>query len=358
MVGPFESPYGWHMVRMEDRRQREGADLDLERDKVREDILSSRARERRLEATAGYRQGYRFEVDEEAVVATEREAEEAFRTALQDSLKRYAPLVSNWVPKDSTRVLARYEGGTITVEDYRQNLGAGGAAYLWPRLTPIASLGDVREMFHRRARVLEARRLGYDRDPEWQRRVNLKREELAVDRLYREVVLTGSNPTEEEKHAYFESHPSEFMKPERFRYAYMQVDDASVAEGLIPEMAGIEAGKFDSLSAAIQATGHLLAAFRDSGFREAAACGAVAETARTMQPGEVGHVVEADGTRTVFVLISHEQAAPMAYDEAKERVERTLMNMRSEEQLGRLLQDLEAKFGVERHPERVAVRAG
>ena len=112
-----------------------------------------------------------------------------------------------------------------------------------------------------------------------------------------------------------------------------------------------EAKNFDHLLGSLAESGHLIDGRRDSGVRTAPEIGAVAEAAREMEEGEVGHVVEADGVHTVFSLISYSPWTRDDFDRSRERVHRTLRNLHSEENLKALLERLEKKFGVERYVE-------
>jgi hypothetical protein len=84
----------------------------------------------------------------------------------------------------------------------------------------------------------------------------------------------------------------------------------------------------------------------------------VSGAAKGMQPGEVGHVIESDGSHVVFIFISREPQTMMSFEESRPRIERTLANMESEKRLKEELAALERKFGVERHPERLAPSQG
>ncbi len=374
VVGPFESPYGWHLAVVDSIREREGADLDAEREGIQADILAERQLERRTAAQQEYRRKYDYKIDTDAAMATLAEAGAAFEKSEADSVLRNAPLHERWIPSAPDRELAGYKGGKITVADYEDALEAGGIQFLARRLSPQGILNDLNEIFYQEARLREARARGYDKDPEWKERGALKREELAVDRLYSEDVMKGVAFSEADLKAYYDEHPDQFQQPEVFRYSFIQVDDASVAQWLVGEMKPISrlafnqevtiderreaSALFDSLEVEVGNTGHLLRAVRDSGRREASTAGAVAEAARTMKPGDIGHVVEAYGAHTVFILISHEPKGTLPYEKARERVERTMINAESESRLKTLLEDLEAEFGVERYPERLGPSAG
>jgi hypothetical protein len=171
--------------------------------------------------------------------------------------------------------------------------------------------------------------------------------------------------TEAEERAYWRDHRDQFYTLEVFRYAFIQVDDAAVAQALVDKMSAIDwqrlrepgasAADFDSLRNEVAASGHLVNARRDTGRRSPELCGAVPEVARGMQPGQVGHAVESDGVHTVFLLHEYEPQKLDPFEKARDRVVRTLRNMHSEESLNALLASLEQKFGVERFPERLGL---
>jgi parvulin-like peptidyl-prolyl isomerase len=355
VIGPFQSVYGWHLAMMEGRRQREGADMDVERDKIVSEILSQRKQDREQEARDEWRQRYHLEMDEPAITNMAAEATAAISAAAADTAYRGKLLAEAWVPADPNRVLARFDKGQFVVEDFRRLLVTDPPIFVGRRLTAQGSIGTILELFYNEAQLKEARRLRYDRDPEYKRQVDLKREELVVERLYSEQIMSGAAPTEAEERAYFEEHPEHFQTMPRFRYSYITVDDAAAAEALVEELPKHHgAAGFDKMVAEVRESGHVRASARDTGFLDGNQCGAVGNAALGLKPGEVGHVVELDGTHTVFRLIQVQPQGQETFENSRERVRRTLMNIQSEERLGALLKDLERKFAVKRYPERLA----
>jgi parvulin-like peptidyl-prolyl isomerase len=354
-VGPFSSMYGWHLISVVGRRPREGADLELERPSLILEGKNERMRERQGSRLEEYKKRYRFKMDEPAIAALVDEASRILTAAWADSTRQGLSLAENWTPADTARVLATYEGDEFTAGDYHAFLVKEGPLFLRQRLIPAGAIATVRDIFYNEARRKEARRQGYDRDPEFKRQLELKREELVVERFYGQEIMAGIQVSDADARAYFKEHPDQFPKLERFRYSYIQVNDAGVAEALFAEMAGFDGAEFDSTADLLRESGHLISAERDSGFRDFRSTGAVGPVARTLSTGEAGLAHEADGTtHTVFVLILHEEGGLETFENARDTVARTLTNLRSEEKLVTLLRDLERKFPVERHPERLS----
>jgi len=358
VAGPFKSFLGWHVMREDSIRTREGADLAAERDKLQLDVLGARSRDHRLKALDDYRKRYRLQLDTLATVETVTEGGAAYLAAAGDTSKIMVPMSGRWVPRDSTRILARYQGGTVTTADYRTTLLEGGYNRLYARLGPAQGINDVTELFFQRVRILEGKRLGYDRDPELKRRLTLKQEELAVEKLYDEAVASKIKYTETDEKVYFAAHKEQFPRQEFYRVSELDVDDASVAQGLVSRMQGLDAAGFDSLKAELDRSGHLIRGFRDTGRRWAVAGDPVLEQTRTMKPGDVGHAVIQDGSHAVFVLIDYQPAGDLTFEEARESVRRTIYNTQSEEYLTALLADLETRYPVEKHPERLKTPQG
>jgi parvulin-like peptidyl-prolyl isomerase len=374
--GPFRSRLGYHVVRQDSTRAREGANLETERPQVREGILAIRSRDHRWQMIEGYKQRYRFQLDTTATAQTVSEAALAYSSAAGDTSMRMVPMSGRWIARDSTQVLARYASATITTADYRTYLLEGGYTALYARLGPAQAINDVSELFCQRARVLEAKRLGYDKDPDIVRRIELKREELAVDQLYDAEVASKIKYTDTDGKVYYAAHKDQFPRREFYRCALMNVDDASVAQGIVEKIGGLDAAGFDSLKAEVDRTGHLIVGLRDTGRRWAEEGDPILDAARTMKPGEVGHVIDTRAPRSdreppggeptartapihsVFVLIEHQPAGDQTFEEAEETVKRTLYNIQSEELLTTLLDQLQSRYPVEKHPENLSEPKG
>lgn len=353
LAGPFKSRLGWHLMREDSIRTRAGADLAADRESLRRDLLGVRTRDHRWAALDDYRKRYSLQLDTTATVQTVTEAGAAYMAVAKDTTKVTVPMSERWVARDSTRILARYQGGTITTADYRNQLLEDGYRALYIRLGPAQGINDVAELFYQRVRILEGKRLGYDQDPEFKRRLTLKQEELAVERLYGEAVASKIKYTESDEKVYFTAHKEQFLRQEFYRCSLLDVDDASVAQGLVERMRGIDAVGFDSLKAELERGGHLIRGFRDTGKVWAVAGDPVLEEARTMKRGDVGHAVNERGEHSVFVLIDYQPAGELTFEEARENVRRTLYNTQSEEYLTALLADLETRYPVEKYPERL-----
>lgn len=373
VVGPFQSTYGWHLAVVDSIRPRASVDPIADRETIKADILAARQNDQLNRVLAEYRKAHNFQPDEAAITATLIEAEAAFRAAQEDSVLSMAPIRDKWIPRDPERVLATYNEGRVRVADYRDHIAAGTFQNLSRRVNQFGIRADVREIFYQWVRLDEARKRGLDQNADWKRKVALKREELAVDRLYGQMTQ-DIQFTDAELRTYYDQHQDEFRQQESVRYSFFTVDDPSVAQWLVGEMEPIAqvafdstrtdlerqraSAMYDSLEAEAKKTGHLVRSARDSGRREAWTNAKVAEAARAMQPGDVGHVLEAEGIHTVFILIEHSPETTMPFERARVRVQRTLANTESERRLKALLVDLEAKYGVERHPERIGASQG
>jgi parvulin-like peptidyl-prolyl isomerase len=373
VVGPFQSVYGWHLAVIDSLRPVAATDQALDRTTLKADILATRQGDRRNAVLAGYRQDHGYRPAEKALSDVVFEAEAALSAAQGDSVFSMASLRSKWAPREPDRALATYNEGRVSVADYHDRVLGGSVQNLNRRLNQFGVRADVREIFYERVRLAEARQRGLDQEPDWKRKVALKREELAVDRLYGQMT-EDIRFADDELRAYYDEHPEQFHQDEIVRYSFFRVDDPSVAQWLVEELEPIAqvafdstitaaerqraSAMFDSLEAEAAKNGHVIESQRDSGRREAAMAPKVAEAARTMKVGEVGHIVEAEGLHTVFILMEHTPEGTVPFEKAKWRVERTLANTESEKRLKAMLDDLEGKYGVERHVERLGSSQG
>jgi hypothetical protein len=140
------------------------------------------------------------------------------------------------------------------------------------------------------------------------------------------------------------------------RYAFMQVDDASVAALVAEELVGRPASpmwtRFDSLQAEVAKRGNLIGARRDTGYQDVAeAPPELVAAAKDMEQMTVGQVLMPDGSHMVFVLIDYRGERQLTLDEARSKVLSALRTERSEELLQKLLADLQTRYPVETHPE-------
>lgn len=356
VVGPFETVYGLHIIKLEGRQERTDADFESERETLHERVLEGRTRAAHLAMQRELTERYELAIDKPAVIETMQAGKRALESVPADSTVAPPPAEERWnpPPEELDRTLATYEDGRITAGDYRDNLLRRGF-FIYQRLNPGAAIQDVRALFFRDVIVREARRLGYDQDPEVQKRVQLKREELAVTELYSDAVLGRVDYGDEDIRAFYDDHPDDFVQDERVRYAYLQVEDASVAEALTEELEGIDWTAFEALRKELDQKGQLLEAKRDTGYRTGRSLPpAMVEAVREMEPMDVGRVLWPDGSQVVFVLIEYQPARPKTFEESQNAAESSVRSTQSEAILNAMLDSLKTQYPVERFPERLA----
>ena len=155
---------------------------------------------------------------------------------------------------DAERPVAFIDGDTLTALevidelDFKPQLG-------WPTFENILDVTDLcSSALYYRVQILEAKRLGLDRDPEVVRQVT-DRTRMMFWRAYRrERLLPSITPTEEELRDLYEARIEEYRLPERRRFVLVNTVTPELAEqaadlfqeGLVPSSIVRELGGPDA----------------------------------------------------------------------------------------------------------------
>jgi len=184
---PVESPYGWHLIRLDSLREREIEFDALERQTFRETLEGHARRRAELEARARLWSGHHIRLERDAIVAA-----------------RTAPGAVVAASDDTSLTRAQLEGMLARSFGAKGNLG-------------VKELGaDVaRYWIEQEAWLAEARR-----DGTWLGRETLDlvdlRERLLKSELYAAEAAARLKPREEDLENYLDNHPQDFLAERAF----------------------------------------------------------------------------------------------------------------------------------------------
>ncbi len=136
--------------------------------------------------------------------------------------------------KDEDVVLAKVGEVTITVADFEETINAYSPYLRQKYNSPEMRKQKLDEMVEFELLALEAKSLGYDKDPGIQEAVKQQ-----LVRELQEEILEGiklEDITDEEARAYYDAHPDKYHKPPQIRVAHVVLDDKVKAQALLDEL--------------------------------------------------------------------------------------------------------------------------
>jgi parvulin-like peptidyl-prolyl isomerase len=220
---PVQSRFGWHIVRMVERRPAKNVEpLD---DKMRERLkpqIEQNIRDKVLTAFLDdLRKRYEVQWTPNGVQRADV-ALSSYRKAIGDTmplvgLRKVNPVAADAVTgiltkADSNFVVVRWSrDSTVTVQRILSQL-APRPSFARPAPTDTAKVREFIDQIAMGSVLLsEARRLKLDQSPEGKRALTEKREEILVTTYYNHEVERREQATEDEARAYYEAHPDMFQ---------------------------------------------------------------------------------------------------------------------------------------------------
>lgn len=258
-------------------------------------------------------------------------------------------VVPDFAPADTSRVLARHRFGQFSLGQFM-----GEYTAIQPLVRP--SVNDF-ELFRGQviAIVLQpwfaelSLKRGLDRDPMAMKMIESRREELLVEHMYQDSVLSRIWIRPEDRKKYYQDHLPGYVTFDQVGYAAFVSNSRAGADSLAARLRGgeqaedilradslmgVNSGSIQQRSSADHGTPYYKVLFEE------------------MRPGQV--MVEGPdphGDHLVLQVRTHEPGRQLSFEEASSMVDDALQNIRSEEMLKAMLVRLKKRFRIEAHPE-------
>jgi hypothetical protein len=255
-------------------------------------------------------------------------------------------------PADTSRVLARWKDGGYFTLGMFMHWYTGLNPMLRPDVTfPSALESNVGLIVLEPFRAEVARERGLDKDPEFLRRYQNRREELLVEHLYQDSVAASVWVTKEERRAYYDAHPAEFTVGASADFAMILRHTKAGVDSL---KAALDAGaKPWDVIAADSARGEQTGGMQHRTDAEKGRFHKVLfEELRPGQSAIFGP--DKDGDYGVLYLASYTPERLMPYSEAEGLADESMQNIKAEARLNAFLDRLRARYPVRWRPELAA----
>ncbi len=261
--------------------------------------------------------------------------------------------LSNAVPEfaaaDTGRVLARHRDGQLTL---------GGFLESYLAATPLMrpNVNDFEAMrAHIDATVLEpymaelAVKRGLDKDPLAIRLIENRREEILVDHMYQDSIMSKVWVRPEERHKYYREHQASFVTYPKVRYAAFVRDARDAADSLAARLRAGE--KAVDLLRADSLLGRTTGSIQE---RSAGEHGTPYYRLlfEELRPGQLSvEGPDRQGDYLVIQLLTYEPERQMSFKEVLPVIDESLQNIRAEQMLKSLLERHRKRHMIEAHPE-------
>ena len=226
LLGPVETPYGFHLIKVTDKRTFDDRpsydetkkDLKAQMRNMEGEALSNTARE----YVENLRNSYDLKYNEDAFkVLLER-----MKDPTVPQGQELAPL---FTAEQKAMVAATYRGGEVTLKDMLDKIGKNAHRVDWNDGQVVYDL--VHSIVEPILLAKVAEKEGYLKQAKEDPRYLEEKRTTIVRRLDREEITDKINPTEDEEKAYYESHLDNFIQPENrtIREIFIKEDSTKAA---------------------------------------------------------------------------------------------------------------------------------
>jgi len=358
-VGPIKTDLGYHIIRLEDKREVPVPPLDEKlKEQIKNKILAIRARNNKSALMKKIKDTITVKYHPEAMALIDRRFTELWKREdfLKDPVSAGTPGIdpSGWFPKfdeiEMSLPLLTVADSTITLGQWAQKIMYAPAT-MWPKGGGVEWVQDhLENFFSKEILMAYAEAVGLRKDPEVIRKRDLAREEMLVNTFYRTRVDTVAAPTDEEVWDYYEANLSTYSLPDDLLQATLLhfKDEESARKALEDWKGGME---LSALYKKYYDAGVLTEWEPSAKYFRSNTEDVLFNACWQHEQGEIFGPVELFGEYLVIRMEGKTPEGPIPFEYARERVRNDILAQRKEARLQEIIEDLKKKYPVEVHEE-------
>jgi parvulin-like peptidyl-prolyl isomerase len=241
---PVKTQFGWHIIKLIDRLPN---DSRQPFEAMKADILSQIESRKAYKAADAFiksvKAKYPITIDTASCQYLLKKRETLYPPELLASLPRNDFDASQLDRNEKELVLATWDGGQLTVQQYLENTRKMQRGVL-PDFDMYDSLRSVVfELKKADILAIEAIRSGMDNDPRFVKKMQLFKEYNMAEVMKSDSMPTPPDPDEATLRMYFDAHPEQFSSPAKVQVYEILVSDESLARQLKQQIRSLEAFK-------------------------------------------------------------------------------------------------------------------
>jgi peptidyl-prolyl cis-trans isomerase C len=327
---PVKTSYGWHLIRLiETRDAQQLGDRAKLLPAIRDLLKSRKSSEVEAEFLKQIEEKAKVEINTEATKMLMDQLDQFYPKKIGSNTRpdNFFPQPELLKPFELQMVLASYQGGEVTVEDYLKKIANVAEAYR-PRFDNPDSLKKVIfQLELRNIMEYEAGQRNVDQQPEYQRRMTDFREGLMADRFVRTVLGRNIDVNEDEIRQYYNSHLEEFMTPRELHLQEIEVDSSQQALRIAEQL--IAGADFGTLAAKYTVRSGFKEKKGDLGFVQPGRFPSLYQAAQSLISGQVSDtVLNEDGKYSIVKLLDTKESEVVPVENIVAQVKQKVMALK------------------------------
>jgi parvulin-like peptidyl-prolyl isomerase len=337
---PFRTPFGWHILKVEETRKRQLEPYDKLKTRIESMLIMNKRRDLATDFLSKTREKHNFELKDDAI----RTLATAVWSCTTDVGAAPAEILKQFPGDQKGLALATTKEGKYTLAQFAEALEAAQVTAIPAAVT----FEDMRSMVESEALAdplaLEAKRLGVHKKANVKKDLARLKEEKMVDLLYRRQIRDSVEVNDQEVFEYYQEHSEDYGTPAVLYLRKLVVESKSTADSLA---ALARRGRdFKALVRENSVDGYTKQ--REGAWETTVGKDAVIDSlTKDLGPGEIAGPYE---TREGFVILQfsgRKAAVPTPLELAWPHVERDVKRIKEEAKLEKLLGNLKEKYKPE-----------
>jgi parvulin-like peptidyl-prolyl isomerase len=322
---PVKTQFGWHIIKVVERRQVEQPPFDQTKDMIRARLEREKAQNRVREYFGELKKKVNFKLNDKAYEFLLSKKTEVPPDSMGVQRMGENLDINNFTDEEKEMSLYTYKDGKTTVGAFVEQFSDMPPAYR-PKLEDKEKIGDiafqgiVTDILRKTARDEGLEKTKGFKD-DWQKFV----EQEMVKRMRSEVILKGVGITDEEIQNYYDRHPDRFEKPAQVHVKEILVKTEGEANDILKQLK--KGADFDKLAGEKTIRAYAKNSGGDLGSFPRARYPEIFDAAFTMKEGELKGPIKINDRQlgesyAVIKLIEKNEAEKTPLEEIKDQVTR------------------------------------
>ncbi|EQB63127.1 MAG: PpiC-type peptidyl-prolyl cis-trans isomerase [candidate division Zixibacteria bacterium RBG-1] len=320
--GPVKTQYGWHIIKLEERKAVENpVPFDQLRESIGKRLDSVKRRQLVDSFLDNLKQKAKLKINPAALELVKSRDQQVMSQDTSQAVKQLgAYLDSNLFGIDEKNsTFATYKGGQMTVGDFLQRYTVIGVGRK-PALNDEEGLKQfVFQTLMSELLEKESLRLRLDKKKSFVENIKKLREKMMADKLRNDLLLAQINVTQEEIRAYYENHKGQFMHPVGVRVQEIMLPSEAEAKAVLKQLkAGASFSKLarqKTMRAGAKEKGGDLGYFSQTQYP------GLFNACQNLKVGELAGPVLQGGSFCVIKFLGRKEPSQKTYEEAQKEAE-------------------------------------
>jgi hypothetical protein len=350
---PFEDPEGIHVVQVTERRNISRLAMNAIRPLLDRQVRDVKVavRSTKLQDDLRKRFGVTYDSANVNFVASHFTPTMEMSKGGPLSGLTFSGRIPAFEPADTARVLARHQGGQLTLGGFLHHYRGIPPILRQPVHTPPLLRSEIDAVVLEPYRAQVALEMGLDKDPLVVSMLENRKERIQVEHLYEDSVNSKVFLSPEQRHKYYKDHITQFVTYPSIRFAILVGANKAASDSLMarlragekPEailradsLAGIKRGSIKTQTQNDEGAPYHQQIFED------------------LKVGQVeSYGPDEDGQYVVLNPVEFIQGRQLSYDESERYIDESLQNIESERLLNAFIARHSKRYPIATRPEKL-----